>query len=151
MAHTIDPWDARRWYTKTVIRMARGPPEALTVGIWALRSTITDAIFIISLKRRVIAFRDPPNSSRSIANYQPCPPTNIFDRASTTPRGRRALKFLQDRITLLLQPLPTPKEQRVSDEMVREAQQRVIDDSPIFSVPRITDAPGIMESRNPTA
>ena len=73
------------------------------------------------------------------------------DRACTTTRGRRALQFLQDRITVLLQPLPTPDQQRVSDELVREAQQRVIDDSPILTVPRITDAPGIMESRNPTA
>ena len=35
--------------------------------------------------------------------------------------------------------------------MVREEQQRVIDASPILPVPRITDAPGIMESRTPTA
>jgi hypothetical protein len=83
------------------------------------------------------------------------------DRACTTPRGRRALHFLQDRITALLQPLPTAKEQRVSDELVREEQQRVINDSPILqrviddstilTMPRITNAPGIMESRNPTA
>jgi hypothetical protein len=72
------------------------------------------------------------------------------DRASTTPRGRRALQFLKDCIDLLLQPLPTAEEQRVSDEAVRMEQQRVIDDSPILTVPRLTDAPGIMESRNPT-
>ena len=62
------------------------------------------------------------------------------DRASTTPRGRRALHFLQDRIAALLQPLPTAEEQRVSDELVREEQQRVIDNAPILTVPRITNA-----------
>ncbi len=35
--------------------------------------------------------------------------------------------------------------------MVREEQQRVIDDSLILTVSRITNAPGIMESHNPTA
>ncbi len=39
----------------------------------------------------------------------------------------------------------------MSDGLEREEQQRVIDASPILTVPRITDAPGIMESRNPTA
>ena len=72
------------------------------------------------------------------------------DRASTTPRGRRALKFLKDRIDILLQPLPTAEEQRVSDKAVRTEQQKVIDNSPILTVPRLTNAPGIMESRNPT-
>jgi hypothetical protein len=32
------------------------------------------------------------------------------DRASTTPRGRRALQFLKDCIAILLQPLPTAEE-----------------------------------------
>jgi hypothetical protein len=32
-----------------------------------------------------------------------------------------------------------------------EREQRVIDDAPIISIPRITDAPGIMNARNPTA
>ncbi len=73
------------------------------------------------------------------------------DRASTTPKGRRILSLLRDQITMLLLPPLTDKEQRVRDDVSREAQQRVIDDSPIVTVPWITDAPGIMESRNPTA
>ena len=73
------------------------------------------------------------------------------DHTSTTPKGRRILQLLKDRITGLLNPLPTEEEQRVSDTSLRETEQRVIDDSPILTVPRIMDAMGIMESRNPTA
>jgi hypothetical protein len=36
-------------------------------------------------------------------------------------------------------------------QRVREEQQRVIDDTPILTIPRITDAPPIMQARNPTA
>jgi hypothetical protein len=73
------------------------------------------------------------------------------NRASNTPKGRRILSLLKDLITTLLLPPLTDKEQRVRDDASREVQQRVNDDSPIVTVPRITDAPGIMESRNPTA
>ena len=79
-------------------------------------------------------------------------------RQSLTPKGRRILNLLRDRITILLAPPPTPEEQRVRSEeqrvienAAREQEQRVIDDAPIISIPRITDAPGIMNSRNPTA
>jgi hypothetical protein len=51
----------------------------------------------------------------------------------------------------LLTPPPTTKEQRENDEIVFKAEQRVIDDSPIITIPRITDAPGIIEAHNPTA
>jgi hypothetical protein len=37
-------------------------------------------------------------------------------------------------------------EQRVE----RENQQRVIDNTPILTIPCITDAPAIMQSHNPT-
>ncbi len=73
------------------------------------------------------------------------------DRTSTTPKGRRILLLLKDQITTLLLPPLTDEEQRVRDDASREAQQRVIDNSPIVTVPWITDAPGIMELRNPTA
>ena len=79
-------------------------------------------------------------------------------RQSMTPKGRRILALLRGRIVQLLAPPPTAEEQRVTAdaqrvaaETVREQEQRVIDDSPILTIPRITDAPGIMESRNPTA
>ncbi len=35
--------------------------------------------------------------------------------------------------------------------MVREDKQRVVDDTPIITIPRITDAPPIMQARNPTS
>ena len=80
------------------------------------------------------------------------------DRQSSTPKGRRILSLLRDRIAALLAPPPTDEEQRVARETqrliadsVREREQRVIDDSPILTIPRITDAPKIMHSRNPTA
>jgi hypothetical protein len=34
---------------------------------------------------------------------------------------------------------------------MREQEQRVIDDTPILTIPCITNAPAIMQSRNPTA
>jgi hypothetical protein len=39
----------------------------------------------------------------------------------------------------------------VNAKAIREVKQRVIEDSPIITIPRITDAPGILEARNPTA
>ncbi len=73
------------------------------------------------------------------------------DQASMTPKGRQILSLLQDHIPTLLAPPPTAEEQRVNDKIVQEAEQRVINDSPIITVPRITDAPGIIKARNPTA
>ncbi len=46
------------------------------------------------------------------------------------------------------------EEQRVQEahtQAVREKEQRVIDDTPILTIPGITDAPNIMQSQNPTA
>jgi hypothetical protein len=43
------------------------------------------------------------------------------------------------------------KEQRVSNNLRHEAEQRVIDDTPIIHILRHTNAPGILESHNPTA
>ncbi len=80
------------------------------------------------------------------------------DRQSVTPKGRCILSLLRDRIATLLAPPPTNEEQRVMAEQqrviaetVREQEQRVIDDLPILTIPRITDGPKIMHSRNPTA
>jgi hypothetical protein len=67
------------------------------------------------------------------------------------PKGQRILHLLQDCITALLAPPPTTKEQRENDKIVCKVGQRVIDDSPIITIPRITDAPGIIEARNLTA
>jgi hypothetical protein len=73
-----------------------------------------------------------------------------MDRASTMPKGQRILCLLQDHITALLAPPPTTKEQRENDKIVCKAEQRVIDDSPIITIPKITDAPGMVEACNPT-
>jgi hypothetical protein len=51
----------------------------------------------------------------------------------------------------MLSPPPSPEEERVEGLLQREAEQRVIDETPTLIIPRITDAPGIMESRNPMA
>jgi hypothetical protein len=79
-------------------------------------------------------------------------------RQSMTIKGCRIFNLLRDCITTLLPPPPMAEEQRVSVEQQRVAEaairvneQRVIDDEPILTIPRITDAPGIMTSRNPTA
>ncbi len=80
--------------------------------------------------------------------------TSDTERATTTPKGCRILCLLQDCITALLAPPPTDNEQRVSKESMRKAhkaEQRVIDDTPIITIPRITNALGIMEACNLTA
>jgi hypothetical protein len=73
-------------------------------------------------------------------------------QANNTPKGRRLLKLLSTRIDGLLHPTAT-SEQRVDDECqraTREAEQRVIEASPIITIPRLTDAPPVMITRNPT-
>ena len=58
---------------------------------------------------------------------------------------KRMIKTLRNKITHALLP-PTEQE----DQRERENQQRVINDTPILTIPRITDAPTIMQSQNPT-
>jgi hypothetical protein len=75
-------------------------------------------------------------------------------QASTVPKGKHILRLLHNHISNLLAPPPTTEVQRVSENTLREAREaekRVIDDSPIITIPRIMDAPGIIEARNPTA
>jgi hypothetical protein len=69
--------------------------------------------------------------------------------AGATAEGRRLLKLLQQRIDNILHPPPPVDEQRVRDE-AREEEQRVINYTPIITIPRLTGAPAIMESQNPT-
>jgi hypothetical protein len=74
--------------------------------------------------------------------------------ASATQKGRRLIKLLQENIKKILNPPDTLEEQRVSDNETRMQQQRVIDSMPIITVPtvpRITNALLILQSRNPTA
>jgi hypothetical protein len=77
--------------------------------------------------------------------------TEDTERAISTPKGCRLLKLLATRIDDLLTFPPPTAQQRVCDEVQREEEQRVIDDYPICTIPRITDVPPIMRSRNPTA
>jgi hypothetical protein len=57
------------------------------------------------------------------------------------------LHMLSDRITTMLKPPSTPS----TDLIRKEAEQGVINKSPIITIPHITDAPGIIVSHNPTA
>jgi hypothetical protein len=64
------------------------------------------------------------------------------------------LQQLEQGIKKLLAPPPNMKEQRVQEaytQAVYKEEQRVINDTPIVTIPQITDAPNIMHSRNPTA
>jgi hypothetical protein len=64
------------------------------------------------------------------------------------------LQQLEQGIKKLLAPPPNVEEQRVQEartQAVRKEEQRVIDNTPIVTIPQITDAPNIMQSRNPTA
>ncbi len=75
-------------------------------------------------------------------------------QANSTPKGWCLLKLLGTRIKSLHHPPHISEEQRVIAERqheAREAEQRVMDDSPIITIPRITDAPPVMLTRNPTA
>jgi hypothetical protein len=80
--------------------------------------------------------------------------TKHTTQAKNTPKGRRLLKLLSTRIDGLLHPPAPTSEQRVNDKYqraTREAEQRVIDDSPIITIPHLMDAPPVMITRNPTA
>jgi hypothetical protein len=70
--------------------------------------------------------------------------------ASATDKGRRLIKLLQSNIEDILHP-PTLAFSPQGEQRVREEEQRVIDETTILTVPRITDAPPIMQSQNPTA
>ena len=82
---------------------------------------------------------------------------NLAAVAASTSKGRRLLKLLQSNLQNILNPPPltaTPRtEQKVTKEQqrAREEEQRVINDTPILTIPRITNAPPIMQARNPTA
>ena len=68
--------------------------------------------------------------------------------AAGTTKGRRLIKSLGKAIKAILAP-PNEEEQRVSNEMVRESVTE--DDAPIVTIQRITEAPAIMQTRDPTA
>jgi hypothetical protein len=66
------------------------------------------------------------------------------------PMGRRLIKLLQSKIIDILHP-PVLAHTPQVEQSVREEEQRVIDETPILTVLRITDAPPTMQAQNPTA
>jgi hypothetical protein len=75
---------------------------------------------------------------------------NLAAIASATKKGRRLIKLLQLKIEDILH-LPASEHSLQVEQRGREEEQKVIDEKPILNVPRITDAPPIMQVRNPTA
>ena len=74
------------------------------------------------------------------------------DQANQTPKGRRLLKLLAQCIDTLLKPPAHGAPQRVTTTTIQcDEEQRVMDNYPIITIPRITDAPPIMQSCNPMA
>ncbi len=77
--------------------------------------------------------------------------TNV---ASNTPKGKQLLRMIAQKNDDLLHPTPPIDEQRVAnDERLarQKEEQRVINEAPIITIPRITDLPPIVTSNNPTA
>jgi hypothetical protein len=80
--------------------------------------------------------------------------TKYTAQANNTLKGRRLLKLLITLINNLSTPPPILDEHRVNKASrleAREAEQRVIDETPIITIPCITEAQPIMKLRNPTA
>jgi hypothetical protein len=76
--------------------------------------------------------------------------TNV---ANNTPKGKRLLKFLAQKIDDLLHPAPPIDEQRVENKerlAQQMEEQRVINETPIITIPRIINLPPIVTSNNPT-
>ena len=75
-------------------------------------------------------------------------------QASDTTKGRHLLRLLTLRVKNILNPPPVAEVQRVEagrQAQEREAEQRVISEAPILTVPRIANTPPIMLTWNLTA
>ncbi len=78
--------------------------------------------------------------------------TDLAPPANATPKRKQLLQLLQTRIQALLDPPPILLEQRIDNDAIAcKEEQRVIDNTPILTIPCITEALAIMQSRNPTA
>jgi hypothetical protein len=73
--------------------------------------------------------------------------------ANATPKGKHLLGLLQTCVQALLYPPPVISAELMVDEPINahKAQQRIINDKQIITILRITEAPGIIQSCNPTA
>jgi hypothetical protein len=69
-------------------------------------------------------------------------------KAGATPKRQRLIKLLQSKIKTILTP-PNANATQMAEQRMREEQQRVIDETPILTILRITDAPQIMQACNP--
>jgi hypothetical protein len=77
--------------------------------------------------------------------------TDATTIASCTPKGKRLLKSLGQKIEDLLHPIPAHEEQRVANEVqlhIQEDKQRAIDDIPIIRILGLTNLPTTMKTRN---
>jgi hypothetical protein len=70
--------------------------------------------------------------------------------ASATNKRRWLIKLLQSKVKDIFHP-PALAKTPQAGQKVREEDQRVIDETPILTVLRITDAAPIIKERNPTA
>ncbi len=77
--------------------------------------------------------------------------TETTELANRTPNGRRLLKLLATRIDNILSPPPPAMQQRATDGDQHMAEQWVIDETAICTIPRILNAPPIMQAQNPTS
>ncbi len=69
--------------------------------------------------------------------------------ASATQKGQELIKLLKSKIKDILHP-PALAKTPHAEQRVREEEQRVIDETPILTVPQITDTPLIIQARNST-
>jgi hypothetical protein len=72
--------------------------------------------------------------------------TDNTELANGTHKGRRLLRILATRIKSLLTLSPTEVQQRVAEREQNKEKQRVIDETPIITILRITDVPPIMQA-----
>ncbi len=78
--------------------------------------------------------------------------TDLALPTNEMPKGNQLLQLLQTCIQVLLKLPNILLEQRVDDNAIAcKKEQRVINDTPILTIPCITEAPGIMQSCNPMA
>jgi len=71
--------------------------------------------------------------------------------AAQTQQGRTLLQQLQTNLANIINSTAAQTEEQRVRFVEQERQQRVTDDAPIITIPRITNAQPIMQSRNPTA
>jgi hypothetical protein len=140
----------------------RGHRGALMHGIWAQVKTIINVIIITSLKQELSGSTELFPQHCQLPNLTPHQHLRALtdelaeatELASNTPKGKQLLKYLAQKIDDLMHPTSPNKEQRVAstDRLVAcREEQRVIDESPIITIPQISNLPTIMKTNNPTA